>query len=902
MATTTLRSYFMDKERFAENAALSGRLAADGMVLLENKENLLPFKNGCRVALFGAGQINMTDGGTGSARVITAYVINPLEGLSRAENDGKLIIDRELKERYTADIDFVPSAEDIAAAACRNDAACLFISRNAGEGSDRKDLPGDFRLSEAEEQLITALAASPFKNVAVIVNSGGMIDLSWFSKYENFKSLLFIWQPGMEGGLAVANILCGDINPSGRLADTVAVSCDAWPSTAEYQTSQRRLNYSEDVYVGYRYFETIPGKKDCVLYPFGYGLSYTTFEISGASLQCDGENVSLHGCVTNTGSRAGREVIQGYVSAPGKNRPAIELRAYTKTPEIAPGKSVQVELNFPFNDLWRFDEDGIFAAPGSFVVEKGTYTFMLGQSVRNTVVAGTYELAENRILGNPGNIFRPVPPTLLQADGSKKFTGGMEKVIEPENITTRDLEPQEVVFDPPIMLKDVADGKASMDDFISQLSLRELLDLCHGQPSVVPRSTGGMGNLAKYGVPNVQTADGPAGIRWSTPMTCFPCATLIACSWDDELKTAMGKAMGAEGVSSDLDILLAPGLNIHRNPLCGRNFEYFSEDPLIAGKSAAALVRGVQESGMGATLKHFAVNSRENQRKRCDSIVSDRALREIYLRGFEIAVKEGKPWCIMSSYNLLNGVYTAESQVLLSRLLREEWNYDGMVMTDWVTTTTIARELWAGNDVKMPMYIRDEYEAALNANYYNCLPRAIVERSARRVLDMVMKTSCFKKQRFAPYHTIPAGGCRFDGQKIAGVNQGNTFRVRSEENNGDYVHTRLRLAGSRAGAELIYLLDFEADGNYALELRIASPSETLSAELIIDGQIVDSCPLAPTMTDNGGDVIGDSWNKWENRSGLKAYISAGKHEVHLNFRDPERIGCSFNYFDIKRLP
>ena len=891
----------MNQEQFAKNAALSGRLAAEGMVLLENKENCLPFQPGCRVALFGAGQINMSDGGTGSAKVITAYVINPLEGLSRAEKDGKIIIDSELKARYTADLEFIPSADEIAAAAGRNDIACLFISRNAGEGSDRKDVPGDFRLSEAEENLIGALAASPFKKVAVVVNSGGMIDLSWFGKYENFKSLLFIWQPGMEGGLAVARILCGDFNPSGRLTDTVAVSCDDWPSTAEFQTSLRRLNYSEDIYVGYRYFETIPGMKEKVLYPFGYGLSYTTFEITDAALQCDGETVTVSGSVTNTGSRSGREVVQCYVSCPGKNRPAIELRAYTKTPEIAPGKSVQVELSFPFNDLWRFDEDGLLAAPGSFVIESGTYTFMLGQSVRNTVVAGTYELLEQRVTGTPGNIFRPVPPSLLQADGSKKITGGMERVLEPENITQSMLAPQPVVFDPPIMLKDVADGKASMDDFISQLSIKELLELCHGQPSFVPRSTGGIGNLLKFGVPNVQTADGPAGIRWSTPMTCFPCATLIACSWDDELKTEMGKIMGAEGVGSNLDILLAPGLNIHRNPLCGRNFEYFSEDPLIAGKSAAAIVRGVQSEGMGATLKHFAVNSRENHRKRCDSIVSDRALREIYLRGFEIAVRESKPWCIMSSYNLLNGVYTAECHQLLSRLLREEWKYEGIVMTDWVTTTTLARELWAGNDVKMPMYIQDEYDAAYYANIFTSLYRAIIERSARRVLNMIMKTRCFKKQSPVKYHTIPAAGCKFDGQLIFGVKQGNTFRVRSKDNDGGYVHTRLRLAGSRAGAELIYLLEFEESGNYAIDLRIASPSRTLSAELIIDGETVDILPLEPTMADNGGDTVGDSWDKWSTQGALKAYISAGKHEVHINFRDPERIGCSFNYFNIARL-
>jgi len=892
----------MTQEQFKKNATISGQLAAGGMVLLENNGNTLPFPAGCKVALFGAGQIAMTDGGTGSAKVKTAYNINPLQGLSLAEADGKIVIDRELKERYTADLQYIPTAEEIAAAAGRNDIACLFISRNAGEGADRQDIPGDFRLSETEESLIAALAESPFKKVVAVINSGGMIDLSWFKKYSNFKSLLLIWQPGMEGGKAVAGILCGDINPSGRLSDTVAVSCDAWPSTAEFQTCQRQLNYSEDIYVGYRYFETIPGMKEKVLYPFGYGLSYTTFEITGTALQCDGKTVVVTGSVTNTGSRPGRDVVQCYVSATGENRPAIELRAYTKTAEIQPGESVRVELSFPFNDLWRFDEDGDFATPGSFVIEAGTYTFMLAHSVRDTVTAGTYTVAEHIVLGTPGNIFRPVPPTLLRADGSKKITGGTEKVLEPEDIAVVAEEPAPAVFDPPLTLQDVADGKATIDQFVSQLTLHELMHLCHGQPPVKPTTTGGFGNLLKYGVPNVQTADGPAGIRCSSPMTCFPCATLIACSWDDGLKTDMGIAMGSEGINNNLDILLAPGLNIHRNPLCGRNFEYFSEDPLISGKSAAALVRGVQSQGMGATLKHFAVNSRENQRKRCNSVVSDRALREIYLRGFEIAVREGKPWCIMSSYNLLNGINTSESQPLLSRLLREEWGYDGVVMTDWFTSSAILKELWAGNDIKMPMYNQDEYEIALNAHDYNNLPRAIIARSAKRVLNMVMKTWLFKNPTDPVYHTIPAAGCKFDGQLIAGIYQGTTYTRPAKDNPDHLVHTRLRMNYTRAGAELIYLLDFEESGNYAIDLCIASPSKNLSAELIIDGRSIDTIPLAPTMEDNGNDALGDSWDVWNIQGELKAAVTAGKHEVHIAFRDPTKVGCNFDFFNIYRRP
>ena len=505
----------MDEKLLKINAQLSGELASDGMVLLENRNEALPFEPGCRVALFGRGQVEFSQGGTGSALIRSLYTITPVEGLSAPEH--RLTLDQELLERYRADHDYLPDETTIAAAAERNDAACVIFSRNAGEHNDREDVEGDFRLSVAERQLLGLLGSSSFKRVVVVVNSGGLIELGWFRDYTNFKALLLCWQPGMEGARSLAKILCGEINPSGRLVDTIAEKYVDWPSALGYQTNRRRLEFTEDIYVGYRYFETIPGAAAHVLYPFGYGLSYTTFEVKPASCECDGKTVTLRGSVTNTGKRAGRQVVQCYVAAPGADRPALELKGFAKTGVIPAGGSEEYTIAFPVADLRRFDDTGaVGGTPGSFVLEAGEYTFRIGSSVRDTVAAGTWKQPKTEILATPGNIFMVANSSRLHADGTRTASGA--RSCEADTELTPD-EPK--VFDPPIMLQDVADGKASLDDFVSQLTVEELVTMCQGQPPALPRTTGGIGFLKKFGVPNAQTADGPAGIRRGVPTTCF---------------------------------------------------------------------------------------------------------------------------------------------------------------------------------------------------------------------------------------------------------------------------------------------------------------------------------------------------------------------------------------------
>jgi len=884
----------MDEALLKINARLSGELASDGMVLLENRADTLPFEPGCRIALFGRGQVEFTQGGTGSAGVRSLYIVTPVEGLSEPEH--RLVLDPELIERYRADHDYLPDEATVAAAAARNDAACVILSRNAGEHSDREDAEGDFRLSEAERQLLGLLGSSPFKRVVVVVNSGGLIELGWFRDYTNFGALLLCWQPGMEGARSLAKILCGEINPSGHLVDTIAEKYEDWPSAAGYQLNRRRMEYTEDIYVGYRYFETIPGAAAHVLYPFGYGLSYTTFEIGCSSCECDGKTVTLRGSVTNTGKRAGRQVVQCYVAASGADRPALELKGFAKTGVIPAGGSEEYTISFPVADLRRFDDTGaVCGKPGSFVLEAGEYTFRIGSSVRDTFAAGSWRQPKTVILETPGNIFTNINSSRLHADGSRTVSGAFSCEVDTE--ITPD-EPK--TFDPPIMLQDVADGKASLDDFVSQLTIQELVTMCQGQPPALPRTTGGIGFLKKFGVPNPQTADGPAGIRRGVPTTCFPCATLIACTWDPELQFKMGETIGHEGLDNKIDILLAPGLNIHRNPLCGRNFEYYSEDPLIAGRSASAMVRGVQSTGMGATIKHFAANSRENTRRVCDSIISDRALREIYLRGFEIAVKEAKPWCIMSSYNLINGTHTSASYPLLTQLLRNEWGFDGVVMTDWVTTEQMLFELLAGNDLKMPRVTPDEIRRTAMRTIEYALPRKLLERSVKRLLSLVMKTPCFKNRDFGYVSEIPTEGLRVDGQTMVGLGHSGPGTVPSTDpEGGKLILHRLNRNGWGMEPALYYRLKFARSGDYRFRFRVTTPSTQLSIELLVDGVPAGILPIRPTMPDDLDDPSGATWKNWETQGDITAHFEAGRvYMVRMNFPDPSRVGTNFNFFEV----
>lgn len=760
-----------------EHIQLSRQAATEGMVLLKNENGVLPLKRGCKAALFGKGQIDYVRGGGGSGEVTTSYTRNIYEGFRIKEAEGKLQVfdalsrfyEENVKQQYAEGrengktVEPAVPEELLQAARRFTDTAVITICRFSGEGWDRKGIPGDgdFYLSPEEQSMVDAVTAA-FPRVAVVLDVGGMVDSAWFKDNDRIQGVLLAWQAGIEGGLAVADILCGDVNPSGKLVDTFAGSFDDYPSSANFNESEDYVEYTEDIYVGYRYFETIPGAAEKVNYPFGYGLSYTSFAIENISAQLQEKNaeaqIAVQASVTNTGSMAGKEVVQLYYSAPqGKlGKPARVLGAFAKTRCLQPGETQKMTLTFAVDSMASYDDTGK-VVKSAYVMEAGEYSFHLGNSVRNTTeLSYRYVEKEDRVTVQ---LQERVAPVLLKermlSDGSYE-----ELPVQPD--CGIDMSPDFMEGKPPYkgswagdavaqavgegapaekaMLVDVVNGKVTMEQFLAQLTTGQLIDLLCGQPNTGVANTFGMGNLPEYGVPNLMTADGPAGVRIQPSMgvctTAWPCATLLACSWNPEIVYEVGAAGAREMKENNLGVWLTPAMNIHRSPLCGRNFEYYSEDPLIAGKMAAAKVNGIQSEHIGASVKHFACNNKETNRKASDSRVSERALREIYLKGFEIAVKEAQPWTLMTCYNLINGRYASEREDLLAGILREEWGFEGMVTTDWWNKAYQYKEIIAGNDLKMGSGDPDEVLAALKEGK---VTRAEIETCAARILETIMK-------------------------------------------------------------------------------------------------------------------------------------------------------------------
>ena len=533
------------------------------------------------------------------------------------------------------------------------------------------------------------------------------------------------------------NILCGDVNPSGKLADTWASDFSEYPSSEGFNESDDYVNYTEDIYVGYRYFETVPGKKDKVNYPFGYGLSYTEFKIDGVNGFGDGEYITFAVTVTNVGKRAGKEVVQVYCEAPqgllGKAKRS--LIAFKKTKLLKPGESETLAMRVKTEELASYDDLGKIQQ-AAYVLEKGEYFFHVGTSVRDTVKTDyTYVLRDNVIVKQ---LETRCAPELLEkrmlSDGSYETLPSFPKISHmQENAPNKAEAPKETV-----MFEAVGDT-VSLDEFMAQLTDDELIEQLggHDAPSGM-NCAGTMSGLERLKIPYVITADGPAGLRsnieYGIFSTAWPCETVLASSWNTELVAEIGAAGALEIKENNIGIWLAPGMNIHRNPLCGRNFEYYSEDPLLTGKMGAAMVRGIQSQKISPAVKHLTCNNKEVNRSGCDSRVSERALREIYLKGFEICVTESDPWMIMTSYNIMNGRYTSENYELLTGILREEWGYGGMFTSDWANAANHVSEVLAGNDIKMygqPQKIKEALQSGE-------LKRVDIEVCVRHILKMVL--------------------------------------------------------------------------------------------------------------------------------------------------------------------
>ena len=918
-----------------EFPALCRRAAAEGAVLLKNESETLPIKAGERISLFGRIQKDTYRSGTGSGGAVNvAYTTNLLDSLRQC---GDISINEELASVYEAWIEEHPFddgaglwaaepwcqeemelTEDLVrrAAEC-SDKALVVIGRTAGEAKDYEDEEGGYRLTERERQMISMVSAA-FEKTAVILNVSSIIDMGFLKEEcgRRVTAVLYTWQGGQESGRAAADVITGKVTPSGKLADTVALSLADYPSSENHGSLTENI-YQEDVYVGYRYFDTFAPEK--VIYPFGFGLSYTEFSLevlgqrmkndacSGAGAGADGSvdasgstgegrsvdagggtgagrsvdagggtsadrsvdeggstgaDTDEAGCgrieitvkVTNTGSiYSGREVVQVYYSAAQGllGRPAKELAAFAKTKELAPGESQTLTIDFPVSAMAAYDDGGVTGHKSCYVLEAGVYKIYAGNSSRDLIPVTDYTAEKLIVTEQLEEAAAPEKPFKRFRSGTKREDGTYELVMEEvpvktvsmkERIESRlpaELKPCRQPEKCVITLPDVAEGNASLEDFVAQLSDEELAAIVRGEGMCSPRVTPGTASafggvtdslIEKYRIPTICCADGPSGIRMDVgaKATQLPIGTLLACTFDTKLVERLYELEGKELLRNEVDTLLGPGMNIHRNPLNGRNFEYYSEDPLLTGKMASAVIRGIADGGAFATAKHYACNSQETERNQVNAAVSERALREIYLKGFEIAVKEGGAASIMTSYNPVNGHWSASNYDLVTTILRKEWGYQGIVMTDWWSTMNdpveggkasgknTAAMVRAQNDLYMVVdNLRAEENPAgdntLEALSEGRLSRGELQRCAMNICRFILNAPAFARSLNPEdgMERIPAGECpeaemkgadlpKVPGTLVAGVGEKIYFHA---EESGIYsilVRARYDTEDSRA--------------------------------------------------------------------------------------------------------
>lgn len=803
----------MERYEHEHIARLRSHLAECTVLLKSN--GAFPLTAPGKIAVYGSGMRKTIKGGTGSGEVNSRYFVNVEQGL---ENAGFTLTTKAWLDAY--DEIYVQARKEWlkqlkAEAKAKKVNALMYgmgkvmpepnydlpldgeggtaiyvLSRISGEGNDRRLVAGDIKLSATEKRDILELNKK-YSKFMLVLNVGGPVDLSEIPEVEN---ILILSQLGVETGDALADILLGKQNPSGKLTTTWS----AWEDYANIGTfgDHNDTYYNEGVYVGYRYFDSV-GKK--ALFPFGYGLSYTNFKTKAEHVTLDGSRVSVKASVTNAGDVAGKETVQVYVSAPAVklDKPYQELAGFAKTDLIAPGQTRQVDVFFDMQDLASYDEN-----QEAFILEPGLYIIRLGNSSVDTQVIAVVELRQETVvlqakncLGQPGFVdWKPENPRAFDL---------------PANVTHLSLDPTAMVTQHP----DYA-GVYEIDPAVENLTDEQLalvnvgaFDPKGGVASVVGNASttvaGAAGEstaqLKSLGFHTIVMADGPAGVRISPEFyrdekgahgvgnvgmpesmlemlpgflqwimkhmaggkppkdaqvqqqycTAIPIGTALAQSWNLDFAKTCGDIVGNEMERFGIHLWLAPAMNIHRSILCGRNFEYFAEDPLISGKMAAALTQGVQSHpGRGTTIKHYAANNQETNRFGNNSHVSERAMREIYLKGFGICVRESQPKAVMSSYNLLNGRHTAESIGLCDTILRREFGFRGIIMTDWVVGNGVMNSkedihpavkpqlvAAAGGDLFMPG-CKADYENILKGIHEGTLTREQLQINATRVYRM----------------------------------------------------------------------------------------------------------------------------------------------------------------------
>ncbi len=841
-------------QREAENRDLARTAAAEGFVLLKNENHVLPIEKGSRIGLYGAGAVATIKGGTGSGDVNERDCITIRQGLENAgyELTSKVWLDSYAELYHQARLDWrakifrimedtgsiffdtysanpfrMPGGDAIdteTAKADGADTAIFVLSRIAGENADRRDEEGDYFITKAEKALLAQITEA-YQNVVLVINTGGLIDLSFADEFSNIRAILQYVQAGQEGGSAFADVISGDVTPSGKMTDTWALAYQDYPNASFFSYKSGDVykeEYKEGIYVGYRYFDTfqIP-----VRYCFGYGLSYTEFavqagilSVTGLTERCgegkldcdaaalteqsgkgklDGDAaaglsgtepmVSLEVSVKNIGAEyEGKEVVQIYVSCPQGRLPKEfrRLACFGKTNLLKPGETQKMKLSFALYQMASYSEE-----LAAWILEKGTYGIWLGASLENAELAGSVILDEDAVMVQCEHICECREELEeLSPDAGKLRLREKAWLAEAAKLQCVMLKAADIMTETIDYERTGSSVSEAADEVVKYLALDQLVNLATGDINSAQSEVGAAGQTVPgaaaetthtaeddpWNVASIVLADGPAGLRLKQSYqvcegqieagsvvdvmdggffapetekhgvtyyqycTAIPVGTLLAQTWNVELIKEVGEMIGHEMNLFEITLWLAPGMNIHRNPLCGRNFEYYSEDPLLSGIMASAMTLGVQKvPGCGTTIKHFACNNQEDNRLDSNSVISERALREIYLKGFEIAVKNAQPMSIMTSYNMINGIHAANSYDLCTRVARGEWGFAGAIMTDWLTTvctkvgeSTASGCLRAGNDMVMPGQPSDH--------------KNIREELAQGTLDIAQLTACVR--------------------------------------------------------------------------------------------------------------------------------------------------------------
>lgn len=774
----------LDWNKYLDSAA---KMVSEGIVMLKNENNALPLDTDKEVAVFGRIQFHYYKSGTGSGGMVNVTkVVNILDGLidnGVKVNEKLLGTYRKWDKENPFDLGEgwggepwsqkeMPLDEGLVKETAKScETAIVIIGRTAGEEQDNRLEAGSYLLSDDEIEMLTVVREH-FKKVVLLLNVGNIIDMTDINRIAP-DAVLYVWQGGMTGGKGTADVLTGKVSPSGKLPDTIASKASDYPSDANFGREKNRDIYAEDIYVGYRYFETFAKEK--VLYPFGFGLSYTAFEIKTEKAEITEGAVRLSVSVKNIGSYKGKEVIEVYCEAPqGRlGKAARVLCGFEKTKELVPQEEQVVEIAVDIAKLASYDDSGVTGNKSCYVLEAGEYKFYVGGDVRSAKYACSFEQGEDLVTERLTQALAPVESfeRIKPVCEGGAFSIGREAVpVSEVDESARRLEklPKEIAYtgDKGIKLWDVKNGKNTMDEFIAQLSDYDLSCIIRGEGMGSPRVTAGTAsafggvseNLNGFGIPAGCCSDGPSGMRLDCGTKAFslPNGTMIASSFNKELTGELFAFMGLEMAANKVDCLLGPGMNIHRHPLNGRNFEYFSEDPFLTGKMASAELKGMAGAGVTGTIKHFCANNRETNRHFIDSVVSERALREIYLKGFEIAVKEGGASSVMTTYGRVNGLWTAGNFDLNTVILREEWGFKGFTMTDWWANinvrgkepdkTDFAAMARAQNDVYMVCPDGEKNDDNTLAALENGgIERCELQRNAANICGFLLHTNALKR-------------------------------------------------------------------------------------------------------------------------------------------------------------